>query len=159
VGLPYHFSRRLDKAIEEYQRTLQLDPDFYPANFYLGMAYAGIGRAKDAVKIFQKLKKVDEAGTDTAVCLVYAYVQAGQKDRARAVLNHLLKSRSRTYISLYDLALVYAQLQQSDEAIDLLEKAYAQHEGSSLILVDPLLDPLRGNTRFEAILKRLKLTN
>src|SRR5689334_9259682 len=159
VGLPYHFSKRLDKAIEEYQRTLQLDPDFYPANFYLGMAYVEIGRARDAIKIFQRLKKVDETGTDTSVCLAYAYAKLGQTEQARAILNDLLKPKSRKYISLYDLALIYAQLQQPDQAIDLLERAYAEHEGSSLILVDPLLDPLRGNPRFQAILKRLKLIN
>ena len=159
VGLPYHFAKRLDKAIEEYQRTLQLDPDFYPANFYLGMAYAQAGRPKEAIKIFQRLRKVDEAGTDTTVCLVYAYVKAGQKEQARAIFNNFLKSRSRKYISLYDLALMYAQLDQPDQAIDLLEKAYDEDEGHSLILVDPLLDPVRGNPRFEAILKRLKLIN
>jgi eukaryotic-like serine/threonine-protein kinase len=158
VGLPYYYARRFDKAIEEYQRTLQLDPNFYPANLYLGLAYIEVGREKEAIKIFQRLRKVDEEGTDTAVCLAYAYVKAGQKNRARSILNSLHKLAARKHVGLSDLALVHAQLEEPDEAIDLLEEAYAERELTSLILVEPMLDPLRGNPRFEAILKRLKLT-
>jgi serine/threonine protein kinase/Flp pilus assembly protein TadD len=159
VGLPHFYARRYDKAIEEFQRTLQLNPDFYPANLYLGMAYTEKGLVKEAIKIFQGLRKVDEKGTDTGVCLAHAYVKLGQNNRARNILNELKKSKRANFLPLYDLALIHAQLQQPDEALDLLEKAYAESELSSLVLVEPMLDPLKGNPRFDALMKRLKLTN
>jgi len=154
VGLPYHFQRQFDKAIEEYQRTLQLDENFYPANLYLAYAYVETGQIQKALDIFERLRSVDEQ--DTVLSFVYAYMKAGQKDRARRTFKN---SKARKYMSPYTLTLIYSQLRQIDDAINALEKAYAEHDMSSLVLVDPMLDPLRGNPRFEAIVKRLKLPN
>lgn len=157
IGLPYHFSRQFDKAIVEYQRTLQLDPDFYPANLYLAYAYVETGRTKEALDIFQRIRKDDKEGTDTVVSLVYAYMKAGQQDRARRIFNNFRKSRK--YISPYNLVLIYSQLRDIDQAIAALETSYAERDMSSLVMVDPMLDPLRSDPRFQAILKRLKLPN
>lgn len=154
VGLPYYFSRQYDKAIEEFQRTLQLEPKFYPANLYLAYSYVETGKTKEALEIFERLRNEDKQ--DTVLSFVYAYMKAGQKDRARRVFNNF---KGRKNMSPYLLTLIYSQLGQVDDAINALEKAYAEHDMSPLVLVDPKLDPLRGDARFEAIVKRLKLPN
>lgn len=156
VGLPYHYARRFDKAIEEYQRTLQLDPEFYPAKLYLGLAYVEAGRADEAIKIFQSLRKIDK-GPDLATYLGYAYAKAGQENKVRELLKSLKRIASRRYVPPYDFAVLHAQLREADQAMAWLEKADAERELSSLLKVEPMLDPLRGDARFQALLKRLKL--
>jgi tetratricopeptide (TPR) repeat protein len=158
VGLPFFYSRQYDKAIEQFQRVLQLDPDFYPANFYLALASVEVGHYKDAIKIFNKLKRVND-GPDLALCLGYAHARAGQKKETQKILRSLLAQLRHGYVPAYDIALTYAQLGQSDPALVWLDKAYKDHELSYLIKVEPMLDPLRGDARFQALLRRTNLAD
>jgi len=158
VGLPYYYSGNYDRAIEQYQRTLQLDPGFFPANLYLGLAYVEVGRQKEAIKIFQRLLKEDD-GPDIVSYLGFAYARAGQGGKARSLLRSLEKQMSRRYVPPYSLALMHAQLRENDRAMFWLQKAYDERELSYLVKVEPMLAPLRGDPRFQALLRRLKLTD
>jgi hypothetical protein len=59
-------------------------------------------------------------------------------------------------VSSFDVALVYADIGQKNEAIALLEKAADEHVGwITCIAVDPALDNLRGDPRFQAVVERV----
>ena len=81
----------------------------------------------------------------------------GRKDEARKILEDLRRTRSEKYISAYTLACVLVGLGEKGEAIDWLERGYQEHDGFSLgtIRVDPILIPLHGNPRFEALAEKV----
>jgi len=153
IGLPHYFSGNYEKAVEEFQRTLQLDPEFFPANLYLGLAYVRSGRAREAVEIFKRLKKVND-GPDMDTALAYAYVANGQQAEARAILKSF-EDVAGWHVPSFNRALVYAQLGESDQAFQWLQKAYDDRTLSSLIKVDPMLDPVRDDSRFRSLLQKL----
>ena len=82
-----------------------------------------------------------------------AYAAAGRKDEAIKIRDELETISKQRYVSAYSFALVYLGLGDRDEAIRRLQKSYEDRAGESLrfIRVDPLLDPLRGDPRFEAL--------
>jgi len=69
-------------------------------------------------------------------------------------LNTISKQR---YVSAYSFALVYLGLGDKDEAVRYLEKGYEDRAGELLryINVEPILDPLRGDPRFEALVQKI----
>ena len=86
-----------------------------------------------------------------------AYARAGNKAEARKDLQKLIEM-SRHNIGTYEVAQVYAGLGEKDRAFEWLEKAYKIHDKSLTFLkVDPCLDPLRSDPRFQDLLRRVGL--
>ena len=89
--------------------------------------------------------------------LARAYAKLGQRDEALKRLEELQQAATRRYVPNYAFALVYAALGDKAKAMDWLEHAYRDHVGPELVLikVDPMLDPLRGDARFEALAAKI----
>lgn len=59
----------------------------------------------------------------------------------------------------YEIALVYAGLGEKSKAFTWLENSYKSHnEGLTNLKIDPCLDPLRSDPRFDALVRRVGLT-
>ena len=91
------------------------------------------------------------------VLLAAAKAQSGDKDAAIQMLAELEELSQHRYVSSYWRTLLYLSLGNRDEAIRWLEQAIADHESLSMtmIKVDPMLDPLRGDPRFEALVQKV----
>jgi hypothetical protein len=77
---------------------------------------------------------------------------------ARAVIPKLQEHIRRDGIGTYEIALVYAGLREKDQAFAWLEKAYAvRDKGLTFLKVDPCVDPLRSDPRFQNLLRRVGL--
>jgi adenylate cyclase len=75
------------------------------------------------------------------------------------ILQSLTGHSSSTYISPYQLALIYTGLNERDKAIDELDKAYAERSLSAPFLrFDPRLNTLRAEPRFQDFARRLGLS-
>src|SRR5262249_14153165 len=90
------------------------------------------------------------------VLLAAAKAQSGEKDAAIQMLDELSQHRY-VHLLAYSRTLLYLSLGNRDEAIRRLEQAIADHESLTftLIKVDPMLDPLRGDPRFEALVQKV----
>ena len=86
-----------------------------------------------------------------------AHGLSGNKMEAEKILDHLKKLSKERYVSAYSFALVYLGLGDKEEALRWLEQSYQDRAGSDVgfIRVDPLLDPLRGDPRFEALAEKI----
>jgi tetratricopeptide (TPR) repeat protein len=86
-----------------------------------------------------------------------AYARNGQRDEAQKILARLNEEAKSHYVAPYALALVQIALGDKDRAIEELEHAYAEGATNYLfvIKVDPLLDDLRGNPRFDALVQKV----
>jgi hypothetical protein len=72
------------------------------------------------------------------------------------VLAELTRISERAYVDGYHFATVHLALGDHEKAIDALEQAFDEHSASvGFLKVDPALDPLRGEPRFEDLLRRM----
>ena len=152
----YFCARRFDEAEAQARKTLEIDPNFFLAHYYLGEVLQFKGRLADAIPEFQKAFDLNSDPYSLGM-LGQAYARKGQEDEAQKVLarlNELAKSR---YVAPYAVALVYLGLGEKERAIAELERAYQSGDSNYLfvIKVDPLLDDLRGDPRFEALVQKV----
>ena len=86
-----------------------------------------------------------------------AYARAGQRDEAQKILAQLTEEAKSRYVSGYSMALMFMGLGDKEQAIDALERSYREGAGNDLftIRVDPMLDDLRGQPRFEALAEKI----
>ena len=90
--------------------------------------------------------------------LGHVYAVSGRKTEAQNVLSQLLEQSKKQYVSPFYIAVVYAGLNENEKAMDWLEKAYEDRSNGIVFLkVDPQLDGLRSNPRFQSLLRRLAL--
>jgi TolB-like protein/Tfp pilus assembly protein PilF len=152
----YFSARRYDEAEAQVRKTLEIGPQFFLAHYYLGEVLQFKGRLSEAIAEFQKAFELNNDPYSLAM-LGQAYARNGQKDEAQKILDRLNEEAKSHYVAPYALALVQTALGDKDRAIEELERAYAQGETNYLfaIKVDPMLDDLRGDPRFEALVQKI----
>jgi serine/threonine-protein kinase len=156
LGNTYSSARRYDEAIEQLRKTLEMDPGFYYAHWVLGLAFEAKGALDAAIEEYQKARALNEDPQVLAL-LGHAYASSGNKTEAVKILEQLKELSKQRYVSAYSLAIVYLGLGDKEEALRWLEKSYQDRAGDVLryIRVDPLLDPLRGDPRFEELVTKV----
>jgi tetratricopeptide (TPR) repeat protein len=87
-----------------------------------------------------------------------AYAQTGDVRNARAEIDRLERRGAQGYGVSFDLGLIYLELGERDRALASLERGVEDHSQMQCYLnVEPALDPIRGEPRFQAINRRLGL--
>ena len=153
-----HLAHQHEQTVEFANKALELDPSFPIAHARLGFAYALTGRPREAVAAFQRAVAASNNSPSNLAGLAYSYALAGDRQRAQTIVTALLERSRHEYVPAFELAVVYAGLGNSNEAIAWLERAYDEHSfGLAHIKVDPSLDPLRADPRFQEILQRMNL--
>jgi TolB-like protein/Tfp pilus assembly protein PilF len=157
LGLVFYEAHKFDLAIEEYQNTLQMDSSFIVAYNYLGLAYAGKKMYNEALINIQKAVELDAKQSPLYIgTLGFIYVSMGNGDEAREVLEHLLELSRIRYIAPVSLAILYGALGQKDQAFEWMEKGYEVRDDYLMVLkVDPRLDSLRSDPRYQDLLDRM----
>jgi len=134
------------------------DPNAFQVYMQLGRIFAATGRHDDAIEQFEKLREsaIGDAFVDSAIASAHA--AAGRTSEAETILRRLVE-RSRSEETAPELlAFIYARLGRFDDAFRHLDEAIALKSRRILFLkVDPRLEPLRADPRFEALVKRLGL--
>jgi TolB-like protein/tetratricopeptide (TPR) repeat protein len=156
LGTTYYRARRYDEAIEQLRKTLEMDPGFYYARWNLGSALAAKGALDAAIGEYQKARALSDNPLMLGL-LAHAYGSSGNKAEAMKILDQLAALSKQRYVSAYTFALVYLGLGDKEQALRWLAKSYQERAGDALryIRVDPLLDPLRGDPRFEELVVRV----
>lgn len=146
------WARRYPESVEAGRRALALDPSRAGTLGWQGIAYAGLGDY-EAARTSCDTPKADWV---SLTCLAIVYHKLGRDSDARAALAQMTQQfGSDTY---YQDAEIYAQWGDVPHALEALERAAAEVDpGLVTTRVDPLLDPLRGEPRFKAVLARLAL--
>jgi len=148
-----------DAAIDQLQKTIAMDPNFDLAHWFLGQAYEDKGRVAEAIQEYEKAIKLNSDPTVLA-SLARAHVLAGDNEIAGKILTDLTNQSKQRYVPAYPLAVVHLALGNKDEALRLLQKSYDDLEpfdtgvfGS--IKIDRRLDALRGDPRFDALVRKV----
>ena len=156
LGVAYIHAGRLDEAIAQLRKTVELDGTFYYSRYNLAQALELKGLIPEATTEYQKTMSMTEDPVPHGM-LGRLYGLHGQKDEALKILQKLRQNREQHYTAAYSLALVYVGLSDTNEALNWLEQGYREHDGFNIgpIRVDPLLAPLHGHPRFEALAEKI----
>jgi len=160
VGWRYYYARRYREAVAEYRKALELDPRHWVAHWGLGMAYTMLGRNGESIDELKQAIDLEAGGTDAMPALSVAYARSGRKTEAEAVLRELKGRAASEYVQPSYIAVVYAGLHENDLAFQWLENAYQQRDFMLVsTLVDPTLDSLRSDPRFDALMHQTGLSD
>jgi TolB-like protein/tetratricopeptide (TPR) repeat protein len=156
MGMAYYGARQYDLAIQQERKTLRLEPGFATSYWIMGMAYEQKGSLADATAAYQHALTLRPRNPNYLASLARSEALAGKTSDARRVLDGLLKSPEP--VSPFFIALVYTALGGKDEAFQWLNRAVTERSGSVRYLkIEPRLDPLRSDPRFDALLRRVGL--
>src|SRR5947208_111000 len=160
LGEVYTWARRYDEAIIQFRKTIEMDPRFYYAHWNLGIAWQSKGQLNEAIAEYRKALELNDDPYVLGL-LGQAYARTGQRDEAQRILARLNEEAKSRYVHAYSFALMYLALGDKERAIDEMERAYRERAGGDvfLIKVDPMLDDLRGNPRFEALVQKVFAPN
>jgi TolB-like protein/Tfp pilus assembly protein PilF len=157
VGWAYYFARRYDKAIEQFQKTLEMDPGFAVTHMFFGLAYTQQERFAEAISELQRGIELSGGSLIMKALLGHAYGRAGDRKAAEKMIAELTKT-STGYTSAYNVALIYAGLDETDNALSWLVRAVEQHDlFLAWMNVEPMFDSVRADPRFAELVKRIGL--
>jgi TolB-like protein/Tfp pilus assembly protein PilF len=156
LGQIYFYARRYDEAISQVGKAIEIDPHSYLAHYYLGQIYQLQGHLTEAIAEYQKAVELDDDPQALAF-LGQAQARIGQHDKAQKVLSRMTEEAKSRYVSAYSFALMFIALGDKERAIDALERAYREGAANDIITirVDPMLEDLRGQPRFEALAEKI----
>jgi TolB-like protein len=154
AGFVNYFSRQYDQALAllngVHSESVQVPED----TFLWGDIYAEKHMYPQSIVEFLK----DGDSPHALGHLGNAYARAGQPDAALRTIALLEGHVRADGVGAYEIALVYAGLNQKNKAFDWLEQAYQTHdEGLTNLMIDPCLDPLRSDPRFAGLERRVGL--
>ena len=158
MGFELYYARHYDEAITQLRSVLQTSPKFPLAHLWLGRAYEQKGMYPEAIIEFHQTGMVLKDWPVTIAAAGHTYGQWGHKSDAIAALDRMNELRKEEYVTPYGVALIFAGLDDKEQAMNWLRKA---HEERSHWLVwlnlDPRFDNIRADHRFHEILVQMNL--
>jgi DNA-binding winged helix-turn-helix (wHTH) protein/TolB-like protein len=118
------------------------------------------GDHAEVIKLAQALQNTfSRMPIPEAMMLAIAYARTQQPAKAKRIIRYLEGEARHSTYAAYNLAMVYAELGQQDAAIDLLQRCFDGHDDRLVwIKVEPRFASLRGDARFQDILRRMNLS-
>lgn len=161
LGWAYYLNRRYTEAVKESKIAIEMDPHSHSAHQQLGKTYLQLRKYREAQAEFEAAIKLQRLSRGLAD-LGQLYALTGRAVQARAILK-VLEQRDkerRTYESEYMRAVLLASLGETDAAFQSLDAAVSRRLSRAIWMrLDPDLDPLRRDPRFDALLRRVHLLN
>jgi tetratricopeptide (TPR) repeat protein len=152
-GVSLLFARQYDAGLEQLKKTLELEPNFAPAHSTLSLAYRLKG---DYAASVEELAKYQELISErqSAALIRESFAKGGWQGFLRAMTG----TRRPANLTPYHTAAFYAALGEKDKAFAELDKAYQTRETVlGLLKVDPRLDSLHDDPRFQDLMRRVGL--
>jgi len=147
-----YYSRQYDRSIRRFAGVAELDPNFSRVAI---VAFPYVERHK-FVEALQAVRRPSDRGPWFWAELAYVYGRSGQPEEARRALAKLLDLSRLNPVDPSTFVITYLGVGNQNEAIAWLEKAYEGHSNTMVtIKVDPIFDPLRGDPRFQDLVRRV----
>jgi tetratricopeptide (TPR) repeat protein len=150
LGLVLYYARQYDRAAAAEQRALELAPQLALAREILGRSLLAQKRFDEAVRVYDKR---DALTADNLATLALAYHFSGDRERAEATSKRLSDSRPPPIGALLRW---HAATGNRAAALAVMERAASTGFNLQQIKADPAFDDMRGDPRFEDLLRRAR---
>ena len=158
LGRAFYYARKYDQVTIQEARTLEMDSNFWLSHINLGRSYTQKGMHSEAINELQKARELSVGNTEALSFLGFAYAAAGNRDQALEMLVELSELSKHSHVPPYHFAIVYAGLGDNDRAFEWLERSFEKHAVDLFTLrVEPMFDSLRGDPRYQNLLRRVGL--
>ncbi|MDQ6829884.1 MAG: protein kinase [Gemmatimonadota bacterium] len=158
LGMLYLYARRFERARYHLSRAIEMNPEAEETYRVLGLSLTVEGNHVESVRVLREASVMHGAGSYTMSSLGYALAKAGQREEAEAVLAELHVRRERSYVSPVAFSTMYLGLGDHDAALAWAERAFGERRGWLAYLnVNPIFDDIRGDPRFDALVRRMRL--
>jgi eukaryotic-like serine/threonine-protein kinase len=158
AGIMAYLSRRPARMIEEGRRMIALDPNHFLGHWTLGSALVEIDALEEACLALAKADELSGGAPFTAGFHAYVCGRAGRRDDALRLLDRLAQMAAAVYVPPSAFAMGHVGLGDWDAALAWLDKAIDARDPIVMpIKTFPFLDPIRGDARFQALLKKMRL--
>jgi len=152
-----YYGRQYEQAVEEARKAEVLDTEFPRTHFWLGRVYEQMGKYSEAIAEAERVGP-SPVSTLRLTEMAYAHAKAGKSAEARVFLRKLEERSKRGYVPAYDLAVIHLALGEKEAALRWLQRAYDEHDWALVVLaVEPRLDPLRSDPRFQGLVRKVGL--
>ena len=158
TGWALYMGRRYDESLEQFRRSVELEPNYPMTSWILGLLLRKMGNFEQAIEEGEKSVRLSGGSPVMRAALAQTLAAAGRREQALRILDELTTLAKQKYVSSYFLGGIYVGLGEPDRAMEHLEKAYEDHSHWLLYLhLDPAMDALRSNPRFQDLLHRMGL--
>jgi TolB-like protein/Tfp pilus assembly protein PilF len=160
LGFCYYYARRYPEAVVQARKAAELGPGFFGPHALLGLVHEVSGQREQAISEYQRaydLSRHSPGQADYAPLLAGIYALKGDRAKALQQLDEVKALAQRGEVPAFRVAGDYVRLGDKNEAIAWLQRSYQNKEYGLIttINVDPMLDPLRGDPRFEALAEKI----
>jgi len=158
VGWLYYYARRYDQARYHLQRAIEMNPAAVESRRILGLTLAHQGQLPEAERVLRDALALPAAGAYTTAELGWVLARAGHRAEAEDLLRQLEARAREGYVSPVPFATLHLALGDVARSLDYAERAYAERRGwLAYFAVNPILDPLRDQPRFRALVRKMGL--
>ena len=158
IGFILLNAHRYDEAIREFRDVLAVRPDDRLPLWPLGWALICNQQAEEAIPVLEKAASVTDRSPGVISTLIWAYAHTGRRADALRLLGELKKRQQTGYVPAGAFVNAYLGLGDNDEAFAWFERAYEEQSNILIyIKVSPWFDPLRGDPRFQDLVRRVGL--
>src|SRR5208337_3483303 len=158
IGWAYYMARRYDEGLEQLLQTVELDPNYPVTYWILGLLYRTTGRYELAITEGEKGVNLSGGSPLMRAALAHSYGKAGRAKEALQILDDLTKLANHKYVAPHFFAGIHIGLGENGRAVEYLEKSYEEHSHWLIYLhIDPSMDDLRNDPRFQDLLRRVGL--
>lgn len=156
LGMRFYYARRYDQAMTILWKTLEMERNFSRAYEYLGRIFNASGNHEQAIANYLTGIRLSDKNPSLVSGLACAYALGDRRADAVELLEELEEMSNRRYVPPYLIAAIYARLAEGKQAFDFLERGYQQHDTwLAWLNVDPALDSLRSDPRFQDLVRRM----
>ena len=156
LDMAYLCSRQYELMAANSRGTIELHPEYPVSHWALAWASLELSNFELAIAELNLAVELSGRATVYVALLAEAHAVAGNRDEARRMLEQLLENSTQEYVTPYMIGRIYAALDQKDEAFRWLEAAYRERAAwMPFLKVDPRMDVLRSDHRFEELLRRM----
>jgi len=158
IGRDFYMARRYDDALEQLRRTVELDPNYPVTYWVLGLLLRQMGRYELAIAEGEKGVNLSGGSPMMNAALAQTLATAGKRNEAIQILDNLTNLTKQKYVAPHFFAGIHIGLGEDDRAMEYLEKSYEERSHWLIYLhIDPSMDGLRSNPRFQDLSRRVGL--
>jgi serine/threonine-protein kinase len=158
MGWLYYYARRYDQARYHLQRAIEMNPTAVESRRILALTLAHQGQLHEAERVLRDALALPAAGAYTMAELGWVLARAGHRAEAEDLLRQLEARAREGYVSPVPFATLHLALGDVERSLDCAERAYAERRGwLAYFAVNPILDPLRDEPRFRALVRKMGL--